>query len=206
MNSTEYTTIDLLRHGACEGGEIFRGHIDVPLNEQGWLQMRQSLEFIGQPWPWERIISSPLERCRAFSNKLAIEANIPWHEEPTFKEMDFGDWDGQPIDHIWRTCKEEANRFAADPAMTSPPNGESLGELQKRVLTGWHEMIEQYQGKHVLSIQHGGTIRVILAYILDMPLNSVGRLHLPYAGLCRIRVYPDNKKSPILLFHNPLEA
>ena len=37
----EFTCIDFLRHGECEGGEIFRGSgSDVALTDQGWQQMR----------------------------------------------------------------------------------------------------------------------------------------------------------------------
>ncbi len=203
MNPSDFTTIDLLRHGQCEGGEIFRGHTDVPLIEKGWQQMRDSLDYIGRPWPWQQIISSPLQRCADFADRLSLETNIPWQCEQSFKELDFGDWDGQAIDHIWKTCEEAAETFAKNPAQAPPPNGESLSQLQERVLQGWDSMVNRFQGGHLLSIQHGGTIRVILAHILEMPLNSVGRLHMPYAALCRIRVYPNNSKSPILVFHNP---
>lgn len=203
MNSSDFTTIDLLRHGECAGGEIFRGHTDVPLIEKGWQQMRASLDCIAHPWPWQQIISSPLQRCADFANRLSIETNIPWQSEQSFRELDFGDWDGQTIDHIWKTHGNAAKTFTTNPAHTSPPNGESLLQLQERVLHGWNKMINQFEGGHLLSIQHGGTIRVLLAHVLKMPLNSVSRLHMPYAALCRIRVYRNNSKSPMLVFHNP---
>ncbi len=59
--STVTTTIDLLRHGACEGGEIFRGSSDVALSEQGWQQMRAAIA--DETAPWQAVVSSSLQRC-----------------------------------------------------------------------------------------------------------------------------------------------
>ena len=48
------TTIDLLRHGQCEGGEIFRGSTDVALSEAGWQQMRHATQ---EEDNWDRVIT-----------------------------------------------------------------------------------------------------------------------------------------------------
>ena len=44
MRDSLVTTVDLLRHGESEGGEIFRGSIDVPLTEMGWQQMQSAVD------------------------------------------------------------------------------------------------------------------------------------------------------------------
>jgi alpha-ribazole phosphatase len=36
----QVTTVDLLRHGECEGGHVYRGSLDLPLSETGWEQLR----------------------------------------------------------------------------------------------------------------------------------------------------------------------
>lgn len=205
MNADEFTTIDLLRHGQCEGGEIYRGHSDVSLTETGWQQMQRSLDYLEQPWPWQHIISSPLLRCSEFAAQLAQQLGVKWHSLPDLMEMSFGVWDGMAIADVWREYPEQAERFMLNPAGITPPGGESLAELQQRVLAGWRQMLERYRGQHLLSIQHGGTIRVILAEVLNMPLDAVVRLHVPYASLCRIRVYHDPHSRPQLMFHNPTE-
>jgi len=60
-------TLDLLRHGQPEGGNVFRGRTDHPLTEEGWQQMYQSCENR----QWDVIITSPLSRCQEFAHKLA---------------------------------------------------------------------------------------------------------------------------------------
>ena len=65
--------LDLLRHGETELGGGLRGSLDDALTELGWSQMREAV--IGQG-PWDRIVSSPLQRCRLFAEELAASLNL----------------------------------------------------------------------------------------------------------------------------------
>jgi len=49
-------------------------------------------------------------------------------------------------------------------------------------------------------VAHGGVIRVLLAYLLDMPMNALWRLHLPYAAWSRVSLCEGHQ--PRLLFMN----
>ena len=51
--------LELLRHGETEQGGGLRGSLDDALTEQGWAQLRRSVQEAG---PWDRLISSPLQR------------------------------------------------------------------------------------------------------------------------------------------------
>lgn len=77
------TYIDLLRHGECEGGNIFRGSTNVALTEHGEKRMQnacrylldnsfasdnrvsQTLHATEKP-TWDTVITSPLQRCHNF--------------------------------------------------------------------------------------------------------------------------------------------
>ncbi|WP_183144037.1 histidine phosphatase family protein, partial [Pseudomonas syringae group genomosp. 3] len=56
--------LDLLRHGETELGGGLRGSLDDALTDLGWQQMRSAVIDGG---PWDRIVSSPLQRCAWFS-------------------------------------------------------------------------------------------------------------------------------------------
>jgi Fructose-2,6-bisphosphatase len=64
------TIFDLIRHGEPAGGQMYRGHKDDPLSEQGWQQMRNAITGDDK---WDHILSSPLLRCREFAAELAKE-------------------------------------------------------------------------------------------------------------------------------------
>ena len=137
--SSTITTIDLLRHGECQGGEIYRGSTDVQLTDRGWQQMESSLhsEVAHAERPWDRIVSSPLQRCRLFAESKAQQFNIPVQVHADFREMDFGDWEGRSIEEVHRVDAEAVTRFYKDPATIAPPGGESMQLVQGRLVSAW---------------------------------------------------------------------
>lgn len=202
MTTSQPTTIDLLRHGQCEGGEIYRGHTDVPLSQEGWAQMQASLAHLPSPGPWQQIVSSPLKRCHHFAQQLADELDIPCHPQDKLQEMHFGNWEGQPIAEVWRTQEAKVRAFAQNPVANAPPGGETMTRFAERVNDAWQELLKAHTGQHILCISHGGTMRVIMAQAMNIPLTHIARVHVPYACLSRICIYPDRGDAPLLMFHN----
>jgi hypothetical protein len=66
--------LDLLRHGETELGGGLRGSLDDALTALGWAQMRDAVWRGG---PWDRIVSSPLQRCALFAWELSAHADTP---------------------------------------------------------------------------------------------------------------------------------
>ncbi len=195
------TTIDLLRHGHCEGGDVYRGSIDVALSESGWQQLCQQA---GDFSAWQHIVSSPLQRCARFAEELAGRHGKPLKHMDAFREVHFGDWEGREIAEIWREQGVHVRRFFADPVNCAPPNGEPLHDFRERVLEGWQELLAAHRGEHVLLVAHGGTIRVLLAEVLAMPLERIANLEVPYASASRIRIHHSEQQPDFasLVFHN----
>lgn len=193
------TVIDLLRHGEPEGGQRYRGKRDDPLSELGWQQMRDLLPVNK---PWQQIITSPLKRCSAFAEDLARQTGLPLAYEPGLREIDFGDWEGQSPAALEQADSAAFYAFYDDPLNNTPPGAEPLAEFQQRVLCAFNAIQQQYQQRHVLLVSHGGTIRIILAQVLNMPLDAIWRLSVPYACLSRIQITGrDATAQPQLKFH-----
>ncbi|WP_297812983.1 alpha-ribazole phosphatase [uncultured Methylophaga sp.] len=193
------TVIDLLRHGEPEGGTRYRGQLDDPLSELGWQQMRDLLPV---NTPWQQIITSPLKRCSAFAEDLARQSGLPLTYEPDLREIDFGDWEGQTAAALERADKSAFYAFYNDPLNNTPPGAEPLVDFQQRVLRAFDAIQQQYQQRHVLLVSHGGTIRIILAHVLNMPLDSIWRLSVPYASVSRIQIIGRGATAqPQLKFH-----
>ena len=101
------TVVDLLRHGECTDGDCFRGSRDVALSENGWQQMDRAIKNHAgpnqqQPY-WQVIVTSPLVRCADFAGVLAREQQLTLQIEPELRELHFGEWEGQAVDHVWQT-------------------------------------------------------------------------------------------------------
>lgn len=186
-STTSSTTIDLFRHGACEGGEIFRGHIDTLLSQEGFEQMSNT---IGEAPPtWDLIVSSPLRRCADFAEMLSIQYDTPMAIEENFKEVFFGDWDGENIDSTTQSNPVAVGNFWRNPDSFPPPNGETLTEFKNRVIPAWQNLLQTERNKRILCVSHGGVIRLLLAEILGMAQENILRFDIPYASLSRIQIF-----------------
>lgn len=202
------TTIDLLRHGECIDGQCYRGSTDVALSFSGFQKMEQHIaafleERHEQKPPWDSIVTSPLVRCLDFSKKLAHQHNIPLTLDAGFKEMHFGEWEGQSIKSVWASQPKAVEAWVANPITSPPPSGEAVDVFAKRVLGAFDAAISNYMGEHFLLVSHGGVMRVLLVHCLGMPLLELNRFDIPYACISRVQVVTDQGKNYYrLLMHN----
>lgn len=173
------TRIDLLRHGQCEGGEIFRGSTDVALTNEGWSAMRSSLTGM-EPAPWQRIVSSPLQRCRRFAEALSEQWDLPLTLEPDLREMHFGDWEGREYADLWDN-DPQLRLWGEDPERHTPPNGEPLAEFAARVLGALEHLACAHSDEHLLIVTHGGVIRLLLTQAKGWPRSEMRQMPVPYA-------------------------
>ncbi len=194
------TVVDLLRHGECEGGAIFRGSLDVALAEHGRARMQAQADT--QP-DWQHIIASPLRRCRFFADQLAAARGLAIDIDDRLRETHFGRWEGRSVADVWADDASAAQAWFNDPERNGPPGGEPLTDLRSRARAAFNDAVNTHAGRHVLLVTHGGLMRALLADLLDMPGAAMHRIEVPYACLTRLRVVRDGRRhSTQLLAHN----
>lgn len=194
------TTVDILRHAECEGGGIFRGTTDVALSEDGWARLRRVTAPLSG---WDAIVSSPMQRCRAFADELAAARDIPLAVDERFREMHFGDWEGVLISDVWAGQAEAARAWYVDPEHHTPPGAEPLPAIRARVAEGWADLVAGHRGGHVLLVCHGGVIRNLVAHVLDLPLAATNRFGMPYGCRAQIAITHDGEAAmPRLMGYN----
>lgn len=197
--SVEATIADLLRHGEPVGGRRYRGHINDPLSERGWEQMRAAVEEFS---PWDRVLTSPLSRCSEFAFELSEREQIPVQEIPDFMEIGFGAWEGRTAQELMESDPEALHRFWSDPLNNTPPDAEPLNDFALRVATQWEQIIDEFRGEHLLIVGHAGVMRIIVGHILGMPVERIFRIDVPNAGISRIQIDHFGKETlPRLIFH-----
>ena len=84
---------------------------------------------------------------------------------------------------------------------SSPPNGESVSQLQARAMEAFHEHVKcaiDLNCEHMLIVTHGGVIRAMLGSILHMGAKGLFNLNLPYAGLVPLHLvcFDDESGQP----------
>ena len=191
------TLVDFLRHGEPVGGRRYRGDgVDDPLSEKGWQQMWAA---VGDPVPWQRVVSSPLQRCHAFALALAERHRLPLRVEQRFREVGQGAWEGLSPDQILQRDPDAYAAFHHDPCRNRPPGAEPLDAFGQRVAGALEELFSACPGEHVLVVAHAGVIRAALGYVLQSDPVAWYRTRIDNAALTRFRRGPYGNK---LEFHN----
>lgn len=179
--------LDLLRHGQTTGGSGFRGHLDDPLDATGWQQLREAVAGHG---PWAAVVSSPLQRCRAFAEDIATARGLALHLEPDLRELGFGDWEGRTAAELMVDQAEALGRFWADPYGFTPPNGEPLVAFERRVLAAIERLLAQHREGPLLVVTHGGVIRLLLARARRLPPARLLEIEAGHAARFRLSARP----------------
>jgi probable phosphoglycerate mutase len=166
-------TLYLVRHGDSRQDQVKRyiGQTDLPLNDVGRAQIK-SLHRRLVKIDFARIYSSDLGRCLETARLIAGPLGKIIRTLPAFREIDLGEWDGQPVAGIREAFPEEYECRGRELVDFRPPGGESFRDLQSRVIPAFNEIIGQTCGTMLL-VAHAGVNRTILCHILDLPLGEL---------------------------------
>jgi len=169
--------LDFLRHGETNLSHTLRGRTDDALTAKGWAQMRSTItqsEQTGQAW--DVIYSSPLQRCRLFSEQWAEQKQLPLYIEPNLQEMDFGEWEAQSTERLYQLYPDELAQFWQTPLSFTPPQAESLLTFKSRVLESVETLTQQMYAQgwtRALIISHGGVIKLLKCQALKQHDNDL---------------------------------
>ena len=168
--------IYLIRHTTplIEKGLIY-GRLDVGLADTYESEKKIVLQKL--PPTFDKVYSSPSIRC--FELAKSISSNCIADER--LLEYNFGDWEGKNWDI---NQSKEVDAWMNDHINVCPPNGETLLEMQSRVLEFWNELLrEQDKLKGVMKvgiITHGGVIRIIMSHIEQADLKKIFNRKINY--------------------------
>ncbi len=89
------TTIILARHGETEWNaeEIFRGRIDVELNETGIREAELLAKYLSD-MTITAVYSSPLKRALQTAEMIARHHDVKVEVAPQLIDLDYGEWQG----------------------------------------------------------------------------------------------------------------
>ena len=177
--------LDLLRHGETELGGGLRGSLDDALTANGWAQMRAAVVAQG---PWDRVVSSPLQRCARFADELGAQLKVPVSLEKDLQELHFGAWEGQSAAALMETDAEALGLFWADPYSFTPPQGEAVSDFSDRVLGAVARLHQAYAGERVLLVSHGGVMRLLLARARGLPREQLLNVEVGHGALFSLHV------------------
>lgn len=184
------TRVYLVRHGQVAGEGVFHGHGDVSLTSEGVFQLESVARRLANE-PLAAVYSSDLRRARIGAETIALGRGLPVLVSTALRELHMGSWDGRRFSELWAEKRVLLEQWWADPEGFRLPGGESLGQLRRRVLGFFFEILARHPGETVCLVAHGGVTRVILLDTLGMPLSRFHSLAQDHGCLNLIDYYPD---------------
>ncbi|MDR1241351.1 MAG: histidine phosphatase family protein [Deltaproteobacteria bacterium] len=185
------TDIYLLRHGEIAASRPFRflGQGDPALTDKGLTQIAEVAEIF-RARPFGLILSSDLQRCRISAEIIAARTSgQPPRLDAGLREINLGAWEGLSVEEVRRRFPGAYEQRGASPAEYAPEGGESFRRLQERAAASLEKAIRLggAENNAVLIVTHAGVSRVLMAQILQMPLQAIFRLEHYYAHIHHIR-------------------
>ena len=165
-------TIILIRHGETDWNreQVFRGKIDVPLNEVGLSQARgvkKALEGVAI----DVIYASPLSRALDTARVLSEGSALDVRTDEGFSDVDFGSWQGLSHQKVKEQFPDLYATWVTDPQLVMFPRGETLLKVQKRSMAALDRAIESSTGKTIAVVSHRVVNKVILCAVLGLDLS-----------------------------------
>jgi probable phosphoglycerate mutase len=196
----------LVRHGATPTtGRILPGRAPgLHLSEDGERQAERVAERVAPLSP-AALYTSPLERAVETAAPTAAATGLDPVEEPGLLECDFGDWTGEALSSVSRHTQWRSLMTA--PASFRFPGGESLAELEARVVTTLERLRTIHAGQLVVCFSHADPIRAALTFALGAPLDSFHRVNVGTGSISVIRFPSDAAPSVLAVnsLHGPLD-
>jgi alpha-ribazole phosphatase len=190
MNSKASSRIYLIRHGeTANAGEVcFNGHFDVDLSEEGKKQSIHISKAL-KDLPIKAVYSSDLKRTQIGAKFVADELNLLHIPCKELRELAFGDWEGLSINEVNRRYPEKLKERLKNIEIFQVEGGESFSQLKDRVIPKFKSIVENHPSDSIVILCHGGVIRTILAYILEISIKNLFRINQPYASVNIIQYY-----------------
>jgi broad specificity phosphatase PhoE len=184
MTSTQFL---LIRHGNTDAvGRYHAGRAaGLHLNDDGRQQVARLVRDL-HGVELAAIVSSPLERTRQTADPIAADHGLEVQIDPAFIEIETGEWTGRTFAELAPT--DEWRRYNTARAITCPPGGELLVDVQRRAVDALLKWQARHASGKIAIVSHGDVIRSSLQYFLGMPIDYVLRFEISPASISIVEI------------------
>lgn len=184
----------LVRHGETDWNlaRRYQGQSAVSLNQKGVQQAEQLASRLSHE-KIDAVYSSDSPRALETATQvLNLQGQAPaLQKDARWQEICFGAWDGLTYEEVEAKWKHEVTAWYADPVNSSPPGGETMLQMSKRLQSAWNDLKSNHEDDTVLIVTHGGVIQILLCMLLGVELNRYWQFRVAQASLTVIQLYAE---------------
>jgi broad specificity phosphatase PhoE len=185
-------TIYLLRHEKCGGRGYTGSGSDVGLTSDGQEGAERTAEELTTAG-LDIIFTSPMKRCIATAKPISRITGLEPVQNSDLAELNFGLWEGRTYDEIMEDSPLALTAWVKAPETGSPPGGESLSQMYRRVEDFWKTRIVDRGESSILIVSHGGPIRTMLSILSGGGIKAHWTFQIDRGNFCIIKLYDDGK-------------
>jgi len=182
------TTFFLVRHAAHDnvGGFLAGRTPGIVLGPAGLAQAERLGARMSRE-TFAAIYASPRERTQQTAAAISSASGVgPVQTAEELDEIDFGDWSNKTFDVLntdplwrqWNTVR----------SVTRTPGGETVLDVQGRVLRLMERLGKQFADQAVVLVTHADIIKSALSYHLGLPFDAWPRFEISPASISTVVV------------------
>jgi broad specificity phosphatase PhoE len=181
------TTFALIRHAehGLLGHAIVGRAPGVRLSPEGSRQAEALAETL-EGSSIRALYSSPLERARATAVPVAARLHLEVQIADELNEIEFGEWTNRTLAELHDL--QEWRRLNIFRSGSRIPGGETMVEVQGRMLRLIERLCSGHPARTVALISHGDVIKATLAHYLGVPIDLFSRIEISPASISVLRV------------------
>lgn len=153
---------------------------DVHLNDEGRDQAEAVAERL-RALPITAIYASPLDRTRETAQPLATVLGLEVQTRDHLGEVQYGEWTGRALDELSKL--DEWKVVQIYPSGMRFPGGETLREMQARVVNELERIALTHPREIVAVFSHADVIKAALAHYLGVHLDLFQRIIIDPASV-----------------------
>ena len=191
------TTFYLVRHGTNDliGKAIAGRTPGVHLNATGREQAKRIADRL-EGEGIQRIVCSPMERCRETVAPLAERIGAPVEISEAVIEIDFGDFSGKTLQEL--EPLPEWKKWNSNRTLLHLPNGENIGEVQARMVKEILRLRRESTGQKIAIFSHGDPLRSIVCYFLGISLDIISRVEINPGSISMVTLFENDVRINLL--------
>jgi broad specificity phosphatase PhoE len=187
-----------VRHGETEKnskGLLHDSFDEEVLNLKGRRQIKAIAKYLKSFDP-DLIFSSKEKRAIESGKILSKELAITAKEVEGLQERNWGKLSGKP----WSDIKMILDPMNLEERYTyTSTNGESWQEFEQRLIKAIKSLINSYPNKNIVVITHGGAIRALMPFLLNVPKEESLKYDFDNASVTVFEVISPNKYKNIVI-------
>jgi alpha-ribazole phosphatase len=181
------TQILLVRHGQTQWNkeEIFRGMIDVPLNESGKREASLAAEALKDK-PIKAVYSSPLSRAKETATAIAARHGLDVKVLDGLGDICFGEWQGNSHKAVREQYADLYRTWVEEPHTVTFPDGESLQEVESRVVEVVKKTVRNHPDETIVMVSHRVVNRALICGLVGIELSRFWQIGQDTAAINRV--------------------